>query len=71
MRILLINPNTSPEITDLVLMAARRVTSPGTELSTATGRFGARYIASRAAASIAGHATLDAYATHGTDSTLR
>lgn len=67
MRILLLNPNTSPEITDLVLASARRVAAPGTILNAATGRFGARYIASRAAAAIAEHATLDAYATYGAD----
>jgi allantoin racemase len=30
-----------------------------------TGRFGARYISTRASAAIAGHAALDAYAAHG------
>lgn len=65
MKLLLINPNTSPDITDKVLLAARGVASPGTTILGATGRFGARYIATRCAAAIAGHATLDAYATHG------
>src|SRR5690606_837931 len=65
MRLLMINPNTSQEITDLVVSSARRVASPSTEIIGATGRFGARYIVSRAGAAIAGHATLDAYAAHG------
>ena len=65
MRLLLINPNTSPEITARVLAAARPLVPPGTELVGATGRFGARYISSRAAAAIAGHAALDALAEHG------
>lgn len=67
MRLLLINPNTSTAITDLVVGAARGFASPGTAISGATGRFGARYIATRAAAAIAAHATLDAYAAYGGD----
>lgn len=65
MRLLLINPNTSEPITRLVLDAARPFARPGTELVGATGRFGARYIASRAASAIAAHAALDAWAEHG------
>jgi allantoin racemase len=65
MRLLLINPNTSPEITERVLAAARPLAPPGAELVGATGRFGARYIAGRAAAAIAAHAALDAWAEHG------
>lgn len=65
MRILLINPNTSPEITDLVARRAREVADADVMFVPATGRFGARYIASRAAAAIAGHAALDALAEHG------
>ena len=65
MQILMINPNTSQSITDLVVTAARRVASGGTTIQGATGRFGARYIASRAAAAVAGHAALDAYAEYG------
>lgn len=65
MRILMINPNTSQDITDLVVTSARGVASAGTEIVGATGRFGARYIVSRAGAAIAAHATLDAYAEHG------
>jgi allantoin racemase len=64
MRILMINPNTSASITDLVVAAARREASPGTVISGATGRFGARYISTRAASAIAAHAALDAYAEH-------
>jgi allantoin racemase len=67
MKLLAINPNTSPAITDLVVAAARRAAAPGTEIRGATGRFGARYIMSRAAAAIAAHAALDAYAEHGRD----
>jgi Asp/Glu/hydantoin racemase len=72
MRLLLINPNTSPEVTETVACAARAVLPSGIELATVTGRFGARYIASRAAAAIAGHAALDAMAEHvvGCDAVL-
>ena len=67
MQMLLINPNTSTAITDLVVAAAREFASPGTTIVGATGRFGARYIATRAASAVAAHATLDAYAEHGKD----
>lgn len=65
MKILLINPNTSPLITNVAVTAARAFAAPGTELFGATGRFGARYIVTRAASAIAAHAALDAYAEHG------
>jgi allantoin racemase len=62
--VLLVNPNTSPEITELMAGEGRRL-APGAEIRPVTGRFGARYIASRAAAAIAGHAALEAVAEHG------
>ena len=65
MRLLFINPNTSPVITDLAATAARAVAAPGTEIVAVTGRFGARYITTRATSAIAAHAALDAYAEHG------
>ncbi|PZO01078.1 MAG: Asp/Glu racemase [Hyphomicrobiales bacterium] len=65
MRILLINPNTTAEVTALM----ERVLAPhlpaDVTLVPVTGRFGARYIASRTAAAIAGHAAIEAYAEHG------
>ncbi|MCJ2123547.1 aspartate/glutamate racemase family protein [Methylobacterium sp. J-077] len=64
MRILLINPNTSQAVTDLVAAHVRRQIGDRAELRAVTGRFGARYIASRAASAIAGHAALDALAEH-------
>ena len=72
MRLLLINPNTSREVTETVVAAARAVLPAGVDLVAVTGRFGCRYIASRAAASIAGHAALDAMAEHveGCDAVL-
>lgn len=69
MRILLINPNTTSSVTDLVAGHVRgiagRMAGETATFVPVTGRFGARYIASRAAAAIAGHAALDALAEHG------
>jgi allantoin racemase len=65
MRILLINPNTSQAVTDLVAGHVRRQIGERAALRAVTGRFGARYIASRAASAIAAHAALDALAEHG------
>lgn len=63
-RLLLINPNTTPAMTRLMLGVAHEAASGKARLTAITGRFGARYIASRAAAVIAGHAALDALANH-------
>src|SRR5215510_9978502 len=64
MRLLLINTNTSETITALLVDAARRLAGPGVVVTGSTARFGARYIASRSAYAIAGHAVLDTYAEH-------
>jgi allantoin racemase len=61
MRFLLINPNTTAAITERLVSWATRF-APGVEFVGATGRFGASYIASRAAYAIAAHAALDAWA---------
>ncbi|RVT89634.1 Asp/Glu racemase [Rhodovarius crocodyli] len=65
MKLLVINGNTDEAITALILRhaesALERFARPAT-LVGATARFGARYIASRAASAIAGHAVLDAMA---------
>lgn len=63
-QLLLINPNTTPAMTRLMLGVARAAAGPATRLTAVTGRFGARYISSRAAAAVAGHAALDALAGH-------
>src|SRR5262249_59780782 len=65
MRLLFINPNTSADLTEQGARVARKVARPETEIVPATGRFGARYIATRAAAAIAGHAALDVFAREG------
>jgi allantoin racemase len=61
-RILVINPNTSASVTDLVAAQTRAAVGDRAEVVPVTGRFGARYISSRAAAAIAGHAALEALA---------
>ncbi len=72
MRLLLVNPNTTDSITELVAARARELVGTAIDIRTATGRFGPRYIASRAAAAIASHAALDAFAEHheGCDAVL-
>lgn len=67
MRILLLNPNTTSEVTALMAQVLAPHLPDGMTLVPVTGRFGARYIASRTAATIAGHAALEAYAEHGHD----
>jgi allantoin racemase len=60
--LLLINPNTTASITALVLKTAKTFAQAGTTLRAVGGAFGPRYIASRAAYAVAGHAALDAFA---------
>jgi Asp/Glu/hydantoin racemase len=60
--ILLINPNTTQSITDLVLQHARRFASKGTKLRAITAPFGHPYIGSRESYAVAGHAALEALA---------
>lgn len=67
MRILLINPNTSRNVTDLVAGHVRRLAGASATVVPVTARFGARYIASRAALAIAGHAALETLAEHAGD----
>jgi len=64
MRLLFLNPNTSAHLTELGAQLARQVARPETEIVPVTGQFGARYISTRAAAAIAQHAALDAFAPH-------
>lgn len=67
MKLLLINANTTSAVTDRLAAHARGLAGADVEIVAVTGRFGARYISSRAAAAIAGHAALDALAEHGED----
>jgi Asp/Glu/hydantoin racemase len=60
MKLLLLNGNTDPVITERMAQGARRMCAH--EIIPVTARFGVRYIASRAAAAVAAHAVLDALA---------
>ncbi len=62
MHLLLLNANTSADMTDRLVAAARDRVATGTEISGCTGRFGAKVIATRASYAIAGHAAIDALA---------
>jgi Asp/Glu/hydantoin racemase len=64
LRILLINPNTTESVTALVAGHAGAIAGDSATFIPVTGRFGANYISSRAAAAIAAHAALDALAAH-------
>lgn len=59
MRLLLLNANTTAAMTTRMAEAAARRAGPGVTIDAATARFGAAYISTRSAASIAGHAALD------------
>jgi len=59
-RCLVINPNTTATVTEMVL-AACRAAQPGVQWDGATARFGAAYIANEIGYAKAGHAALDAY----------
>jgi allantoin racemase len=58
-KILLLNPNTTPAVTALLHAAGEKVISPGTELVPATAARGVPYIATRAEAQIGGAIALE------------
>ncbi|MGU3539549.1 aspartate/glutamate racemase family protein [Methylobacterium sp. A54F] len=59
MNILVLNPNTSADVTDLLLAAGTQVAAPGTSLVPATAPYGVPYIATRAEAQIGGAIALE------------
>ncbi|MEM6891031.1 MAG: aspartate/glutamate racemase family protein [Pseudomonadota bacterium] len=63
-RILVVNPNTSPEVTDAYLAAARLQAPNDVKLTGVTGRFGARIVSTPAENLVAGHSALDLVANH-------
>jgi allantoin racemase len=63
-RILLVNANTSDEVTRIAADEARAAASSGTQIVPVTAAFGARVIRSKADNAIALHACLDAVARH-------
>jgi Asp/Glu/hydantoin racemase len=58
-KILVLNPNTTREVTDLLLAAGQSVAAPGTELIPRTASRGVPYIATRAEAQIGGAIALE------------
>jgi allantoin racemase len=64
MKLLLINANTTPAVTDTIAAEARRVARAGTEVVPVTGTFGVPIIGSRAEMALAEHAALDLVASH-------
>jgi allantoin racemase len=64
-KILLLNPNTTGAVTDLLHAAASKVASPGSELVVATAKRGVPYIATRAEAQIGGAIALEMLAEAG------
>ena len=61
-QLLLINPNTTARVTDLLRQHARHAAGPHAVVRAVTARFGAPYISCEASYLVAGHATLDAWA---------
>ena len=60
--ILIINPNTSTNVTELLQNHAKLAAGPKVEVQVVTARFGAPYISCEASYAVAGHAVLDAWA---------
>lgn len=64
MKILLINPNISISVSELIRAEAQRSASPGTDITVLTAPFGVAYIETRAEALIGAYATLQLAAEH-------
>ena len=60
-QLLVINPNTSPSISELLQRHVQRTAGDGVEVRTVTARFGAPYISDEASYAVAAHAALDAW----------
>lgn len=64
MKLLLINPNTSQSVTDLIEAEARRAAAPNTTISVLTAAFGVAYIETRFESLIGAYATATLAAEH-------
>lgn len=64
MRVLLVNPNISDSVSDLIRAEAQRSASPGTEIEVLTAPFGVAYIETRFEAMIGAYATAQLAAEH-------
>jgi allantoin racemase len=63
-RLLVVNPNTSVAVTEVLRERVAAIAGRGVEVLAATAPFGARYIADETSYAVAGHASLVAYAEH-------
>jgi Asp/Glu/hydantoin racemase len=66
MKLLIVNPNVSHSVTELIASEAKRSASPDTELTLLTAAFGVAYIETRVEAAIGAYATLIELANHHT-----
>ncbi|MBL8384569.1 MAG: aspartate/glutamate racemase family protein [Burkholderiales bacterium] len=64
MRLLVINPNISESVTDLIRAEAERAAAPGTALTVLTAPFGVAYIETRFEAMVGAYATAQLAAEH-------
>lgn len=64
MKLLLINPNTSDTVSNLIRIEAQRSASPGTEIEVLTAPFGVAYIETRFESLIGAYATAQLAAEH-------
>ena len=67
MKLLLINPNISESVSELIRQEAMRSASPGTQVRVATARFGVAYIETRFESLIGAYATAELAAEHHAD----
>jgi allantoin racemase len=66
-RLLALNPNTSPEVTEAFVTEARRIAPRNVTIEGVTGAFGARIVTTEAENVIAAHAALQLAADHAGD----
>lgn len=67
MKLLLINPNISQSVSDLIEAEARRAAAPGTEVTVMTAPFGVAYIETRFESLIGAYATAQVAGEHAHD----
>jgi Asp/Glu/hydantoin racemase len=67
MKLLIINPNISDSVTQLIATEARRTASPGTEITALTAELGVAYIETRFEAMLGAYATAELAARHAGD----
>src|SRR4051794_8660054 len=67
MKLLVVNPNITESVSQLIASEARRAASPGTEITMLTAPFGVAYIETRLEAVIGAYASLVVIAEHVKD----